>query len=461
MPKKTRKPRRAKTEEHARWKIKKDDLRQILAQHRKWVESEGKEGKRADLRGTCLAQANLQKVSLSEANLQWADLSGAKLQEARLVRANLEGADLSNAKLQGAYLSIANLRGAALPEANLQEAHLFQANLQGAGLSIANLRGAVLSGADLQGAYLFQANLEGADLSNANLQGADLAETNLSKANLLSAKLAEAILQDATLTGATGVQAWQFAGADLTGATFGESPLDFEQPLRVVEEASKNARKIFISVLVGCAYSVLTLATTSGAGGSGNNSIALPILQTSVPTVWFYRGAPVVLLSMFVYFHLYLQNLWEALADLPAVFPDGRPADKKVYPWLLNGLVRFHFKLLRNDCLPRLAFLKRLIPSLLAWWAVPLTLLAFLTQQPIADRWSWGWQLVLASGSLVLAGYFQLLARRTLRQEDAALKLWPRFRRLKNLSWLKKLSWPQTLKWFKKLIGKRRPPAAG
>ena len=255
------------------------------------------------------------------------------------------------------------------------------------------------------------------------------------------------------------MQAWQFAGADLPGATFSAS-LGFEQSLKVVEEASKNARKIFVSVLVGCAYSVLTLATTSGARGSSNNSIPLPILQTEVPTVWFYWVAPVVLLSMFVYFHLYLQNLWEALAELPAVFPDGRPADKKVYPWLLNGLVRFHFKRLRYRP-PRLAFLKRLIPSLLAWWAVPLTLLAFLTQQPIADRWGWGRQLVLACGSLVLAGYFQLLARRTLQQEDAALKLWPRFRRLKNLSWLKKLSWPQTLNWFKKLIGKRRPPAAG
>ncbi len=256
------------------------------------------------------------------------------------------------------------------------------------------------------------------------------------------------------------MQAWQFAGADLSGTTFGDSSLDFEQPLKVVEEASKNARKIFVSVLVGCAYSVLTLATTSGAGGSDNNSITLPILQTPVPMVWFYWGAPVVLLSMFVYFHLYLQTLWEALADLPAFFPDGRPADKKVYPWLLNGLVRFHFKLLRDDCLPRLAFLKRFIPSLLAWWAVPITLLVFLTQQPIADRWGWGWQLVLASGSLVLAGYFQLLAWKTL-QQDAALKLWPRFHQFRNLSWLKKLSWPKTLNWLKNLIRKRRPPAAG
>jgi hypothetical protein len=264
--------------------------------------------------------------------------------------------------------------------------------------------------------------------------------------------------EDDKVEGARGLQARNLAGANVSLATLPEDIHKFEA-LSVIEEASRNARKIFISVLVGCAYSVLTLATTSGEGGSSNSTITLPILQTSVPTVWFYWVAPVVLLSMFVYFHLYLQNLWEALADLPAVFPDGRPADKKVYPWLLNGLVRFHFKLLRNTP-QRLAFLKRLIPSLLAWWVVPITLLVFLAQQPIADRWGWGWQLVLASGSLGLAGYFQLLAWKTL-QQDAGLKLWPRFHRLKNLGRLKKLNWPQTLNWFKKLIGKRRPPAAG
>ena len=103
--------------------ITQDELKEILEQHRKWVESEGEEGEKADLRA---------------ANLQEADLSGANLQKANLFDANL----------QEASLRIANLQEADLLDANLQKADLFDANLQEANLSRANLRGANL-GTDL------------------------------------------------------------------------------------------------------------------------------------------------------------------------------------------------------------------------------------------------------------------------------------------------------------------------
>jgi len=66
-----------------------DELKKIFEEHRKWVESEGKEGGKADLR-----VANLQMANLFDANLQEADLSGANLREADLLDANLQGANL-------------------------------------------------------------------------------------------------------------------------------------------------------------------------------------------------------------------------------------------------------------------------------------------------------------------------------------------------------------------------------
>ena len=72
-------------------------LRKILEAHRKWIESEGKEGERTDL---------------VEANLQGAKLDGANLYEANLYRANLSEANLLGANLQGATLLLANLQGA-------------------------------------------------------------------------------------------------------------------------------------------------------------------------------------------------------------------------------------------------------------------------------------------------------------------------------------------------------------
>ena len=48
-------------------------LRKILEAHRKWIESEGKEGERTDL-----VEANLQGADLDGANLRGATLVGAK-----------------------------------------------------------------------------------------------------------------------------------------------------------------------------------------------------------------------------------------------------------------------------------------------------------------------------------------------------------------------------------------------
>ena len=80
----------------------KEQLGEILKQHRLWLSSNGAEGTRADLSGANLSRANLSGANLSRANLFGVNLSGANLFEA----------DLSGANLSGAYLFEANLTGA-------------------------------------------------------------------------------------------------------------------------------------------------------------------------------------------------------------------------------------------------------------------------------------------------------------------------------------------------------------
>jgi uncharacterized protein YjbI with pentapeptide repeats len=92
--------------------IPEEELQKILEAHRKWVESEGKEGKRADL-----ARANLRQAYLFEANLEGASLNEANLQNAFLLDANLEGANLAEANLEGADLLNAQLKGVNLQSA--------------------------------------------------------------------------------------------------------------------------------------------------------------------------------------------------------------------------------------------------------------------------------------------------------------------------------------------------------
>ncbi len=74
-------------------------LSKILKEHKRWCDTFGKEGKRADL----------SNANLSGANLRGADLSCADLSEADLSRADLSGANLSNTNLRDANLSCANL----------------------------------------------------------------------------------------------------------------------------------------------------------------------------------------------------------------------------------------------------------------------------------------------------------------------------------------------------------------
>jgi hypothetical protein len=99
-------------------------LPEILRKHKLWIETEGKEGECADLRG-----AYLEGVNLREANLH-----GANLYKAYLKDANLLGANLSRANLKGAYLMGANLHAVNFEGVNLQGASLQGANLKYAGI---------------------------------------------------------------------------------------------------------------------------------------------------------------------------------------------------------------------------------------------------------------------------------------------------------------------------------------
>ena len=159
-------------------------LHAILANHKKYKETNGAEGAIADLRGANLEEAYLEEENLEEGNLGGANLRWANLRWANLRWADLQGANLRWADLQGANLREANLGGANLREADLEEGNLGGANLRGANLREAyleegNLGGANLRGANLCGADLRGANLRGANLRGANLRGADLGEADL------------------------------------------------------------------------------------------------------------------------------------------------------------------------------------------------------------------------------------------------------------------------------------------
>jgi hypothetical protein len=76
-----------------------DQLSRILREHKRWCDTYGYEGKKADLSGASLYKADLSDAELSSAELDGADLRGACLEGANLSGAHLSYADLSGANL--------------------------------------------------------------------------------------------------------------------------------------------------------------------------------------------------------------------------------------------------------------------------------------------------------------------------------------------------------------------------
>jgi len=230
-------------------KISTEELKEILENHKVWVETGGKSGVKANLSGVDLSKENLysadlHKVNLSKANLYSADLHKANLysaylSKANLSRANLSGVDLSKANLSGVDLSKANLSGAKLTRAylvntTLSGANLSKANLSGVKTSRANLHNANLSKANLSDANLYNANLSKANLSDANLYNTNLSKADLSKvvseraaferADLYNANLSKANLSDANLYNANLSRA-KLSRANLSKANLSEANL--------------------------------------------------------------------------------------------------------------------------------------------------------------------------------------------------------------------------------------------
>ena len=70
--------------------MEKTRLNEILNEHKKWLRTNGKEGKRADLHSADLHSADLHSANLRYADLRYADLNQANLRYADLSYADLD-----------------------------------------------------------------------------------------------------------------------------------------------------------------------------------------------------------------------------------------------------------------------------------------------------------------------------------------------------------------------------------
>ena len=258
-----------------------------------------------------------------------------------------------------------------------QAARFDSIDLSGRDFSGKNLRCIVLRGCCLRGALFVEAILDDADLSGSDLSAADFRRAVLSGANLTDTRsINTAVLTEADLSAARGLHCEQFSGADLTGARLPDTIACFDK-LRYVTEVGQIARPIYLFLMLLAMFSFLTIVSTTDAALIANApSAVLPNLATQIPAASLFSVGPALLIFMFVYLHLYLLGVWEALAELPARFPDGTSLEKKANPWLIISLVRLRTdQSWRNQ--PAVVVFRELVVVFLVWGVVPLALLLF------------------------------------------------------------------------------------
>lgn len=241
----------------------------------------------------------------------------------------------------------------------------------------AELPHADLISVDLRHGDLQGANLKSSDLLLADLRDSCLVRTNLEECCLVGANLEGANLEGATLDGAMGLLPRQLAGANLHDASLPD-PISRFEARAPFSRASQIVMQLFTTMMAICAISALAIWKTKDLQLLTDSSI-FPFLRSraaaALPTAQVYLIAPVVLFLVFLVLQFHLQTLWDAVLQLPAVFPDGSEIGHNS-PRIIRALLRAHFRWMNKDA-PSTRFIERMLAMALAYWLAPLILLLF------------------------------------------------------------------------------------
>ena len=123
-----------------------------------------------------------------------------------------------------------------------------------------------------------------------------------------------------------------------------------------------------------------------------------------------------LILCLYLCFQLYMQRLWDGIAQLPAIFPDGRRLDACL-PWFARWSARMHFNWLRKSQSP-LAFLEAAIAIMVLYWVAPATVLLFWGRYlTLEDLRGTTLHILLVAGAITAAMNFPRMAGRAFGHE--------------------------------------------
>ncbi|MEM6891057.1 MAG: pentapeptide repeat-containing protein [Pseudomonadota bacterium] len=194
-------------------------------------------------------------------------------------------------------------------------------------------------------------------------------------------------------------------------------PAVSDENLARIKDLTATARGTWFSLLGVLVFVGVTLMGVTDADFYAvNRATELPLVGVSVPTDLFFFTAPVLTASIYIYFHLYLIRLADALAEAPPKVDDV-PLSDAVQPWLINDAALYIRERGRGDGSrrPRLLDLWAAVVNVALVWGFGLVVLAFSAFQslPARDGIMTGisaWALVLAS-AVAISSFYAMTSR--------------------------------------------------
>ncbi len=115
-------------------------------------------------------------------------------------------------------------------------------------------------------------------------------------------------------------------------------PPDAKTQIARINEISQMARATWFGLLAYFTFVGITLLGVEDADFFiPSRQTRLPLVNVDIPTADFFLFAPILGAALFIYLHLQLLKLWDALAAPPPEIA-GRPLAEHVMPWLINDL---------------------------------------------------------------------------------------------------------------------------
>ncbi len=103
-----------------------------------------------------------------------------------------------------------------------------------------------------------------------------------------------------------------------------------------INEIIKNARATWFVLLGALVFAAVTLAGIKDVAFLVPDlETKLPLAGISVPVMSFFWAGALLVAALYIYFHLYLEKLWQALGEADAEI-NGKLLADQIHPWLVS-----------------------------------------------------------------------------------------------------------------------------